>query len=259
MNNMIFYFTGTGNSLEVARSLAKELGDTQLCPIATFREDIVSVSSSCIGIVFPVYMFGLPLLVRDFIDRLEVTKGSYIFAVATYGGKAGNALGMCKNLFEKRNLELSSAFLIRMPGNYTALYGAIKQDEQDEMFVKADKRVKEISSLIKDRKILPVEKDMGALRFLFSFLYKVASPKIPKMDKGFWAEDKCNHCGTCVKVCPVKNIQLQQGKPKWLGQCQQCMACLQWCPVEAIQYGKSTIGKKRYRNPAVDLKDLINM
>ena len=32
MTNTIYYFTSTGNSLEIARQIAAKLGDTQLYP-----------------------------------------------------------------------------------------------------------------------------------------------------------------------------------------------------------------------------------
>jgi MinD superfamily P-loop ATPase len=35
------------------------------------------------------------------------------------------------------------------------------------------------------------------------------------------------------------------------------MACLQWCPVEAIQYGKKTIGRKRYHHPSIAVADMF--
>lgn len=36
------------------------------------------------------------------------------------------------------------------------------------------------------------------------------------------------------------------------------MACIQYCPNEAIEYGKKTIGRKRYKNPNISLKEMIN-
>ncbi|MCX5694554.1 MAG: EFR1 family ferrodoxin, partial [Candidatus Omnitrophica bacterium] len=69
--------------------------------------------------------------------------------------------------------------------------------------------------------------------------------------------EKCTKCGLCVKVCPVMNIQMQDGKPVWLTHCQHCMGCLQWCPVEAIQYRSLTLGKKRYHHPDIQAIDIV--
>ena len=59
------------------------------------------------------------------------------------------------------------------------------------------------------------------------------------------------------KVCPVNNITIIDSKPVWNHNCEQCMACLQWCPEEAVQFGKNTVGRKRYRHPEVSLKDIM--
>lgn len=65
-------------------------------------------------------------------------------------------------------------------------------------------------------------------------------------------------CGMCVKICPVKNIHIENNQVNWLGGCEQCMACIQYCPKEAIQYANKTAKRTRYRNPNVNyLKVLL--
>lgn len=256
MTTTLFYFSGTGNSLKVARDLAAELGDTNIVSIPKAIKETLDLSAKHIGIIFPVYMFGLPLIVKEFIKKLHPAKGRYIFSIATYGGKAANTLGIGSQLFKNQGLELSAGFLVKMPGNYTPLYGAIAQDKQNILFEKEKLKIKEIAAIIKTTQVHKVEKDLLFFRWLFSAIYKLAGPKIPLMDKDFWADQNCNSCGICVKVCPINNIELQDGRPKWLHHCQQCMACLQWCPKEAIQYGKSTVGRKRFHHPDIKLQDL---
>ena len=36
---------------------------------------------------------------------------------------------------------------------------------------------------------------------------------VPKMDRDFWTDKKCNGCGICGRVCPVGNIAFESGKP----------------------------------------------
>ena len=66
MRTVIFYFSGTGNCLKVARDLASELGNTELIPVAKAIKDKAKVLVECIGIIYPVYMFGMPLIVKKF-------------------------------------------------------------------------------------------------------------------------------------------------------------------------------------------------
>ena len=95
------------------------------------------------------------------------------------------------------------------------------------------------------------------LNLLFSLVYRKSLPNVPKMDKAFFADEKCTACRICANLCPARNIVMAEGKPAWQHQCEQCFACLQWCPEEAIQYGKNTKSKKRYHDPEISLKDII--
>ena len=65
-------------------------------------------------------------------------------------------------------------------------------------------------------------------------------------DETLIISDECIGCGKCVEPCPLKNISLENGHPKWNGHCTMCMACYHYCPVNAIQYGKATEGKGQY-------------
>jgi Fe-S-cluster-containing hydrogenase component 2 len=59
------------------------------------------------------------------------------------------------------------------------------------------------------------------------------------------------------RVCPVGNIRLVDGRPKWQHRCEQCLACLQWCPEQALQFGKHTARRERYHHPQISVKDLM--
>ena len=112
--------------------------------------------------------------------------------------------------------------------------------------------------MVKDGEQQKIERGCILFNSIFSFIYKAAASQIHCSDKDFWADENCNSCGICEKICPVKNVKLANGKPGWLHKCEYCFACLQWCPKEAIQYKKSTVGRKRYRNPEVKLEDFSN-
>ena len=258
MSTAIFYFTGTGNSLKVARDLAKELADAQVISIPKAIAGNLSVSADRIGIVYPVYMFGMPLIVRRFLKILKPKNDAYIFSIATCGGMAADTLGQNARQLKERGLKLSAGFVIPMPGNYTPLYGALPEKKQKKMFEKEAKRIKEIARIVKEKKETKIETGPYLINLIFSEgIYKSMSPKIPFLDEDFWVDGKCIGCGMCVKVCPVNNISLSCGKPIWNRRCEQCFACLQWCPKEAIQYGSKTIGKRRYKNPEIKFEDIL--
>jgi ferredoxin len=257
MKTVIYYFSGTGNSLKIAWDLTKFLGDADVIPIAkAIRQDSVSPNADRIGIIYPVYMWGMPLIVNRFIKKLRTDK--YIFAIANCGGMAAGALIHTKKRLEEQGMNLSSGFVVKMPANYTPMYGAQPQEKQNKLFKQAEDKIKAIADIIQAGKENPIEKSSFLSNFFFSsFIYNMGSSKIPESDKSFWVNEKCTSCGTCEKICPVDNIKLANEKPTWLHHCEQCMACLQWCPAEAIQFGKKTEGRKRYRNPSVKATDLM--
>ena len=257
MNLTLYYFSATGNSLVVARDIASEFKDARLIPITKAFDSGNIEQSDAVGIVFPVYMFGLPLIVTDFLRRLKVKPDTYVFSVATLGGLPGRAHSLARKILKTAGIKLASGFSVMMPGNYTPLYGAISKEQQDGMFQREKVKVKEITRFVRERKSGIFEEKPFFVNFLlYVLLYRGGSAQIPGSAKRFWITEACIKCGRCAKVCPVVNIEMKDGKPLWLDHCQHCMACLQWCPVEAIQYKKATAGKKRYRHPDVNEEDI---
>jgi ferredoxin/flavodoxin len=258
MKTTIFYFSATGNCLVVARDLAKELGNATLVNIAQVIDQELDLSADCIGIIYPVYVFGMPSIITRFINKLKSYPNKYFFAITTGGSIAADTLGKNARLFGSCGLKLSSGFFIRMPGNYTPMYGARSLAEQTKLFAKEKRKIKEIAGIVSQKKVSRIERANILFNLYFSgLIYRLIFPRLAAFDKHFWADHKCNSCGVCVKVCPVENVSLLNGRPKWMHKCEQCMACLQWCPEEAIQFSKMTLKRKRYRNPDVKLADII--
>lgn len=254
----IFYFSGTGNSLQVSKDIAKQLGDTELISIPKIIDNNeIKVEAEFIGIVFPVYMGGLPLLVENFMKKLKIDKTTYVFAVSTYGGMAGSVLEQVSHILEDKNVKLNAGLNIKMPGNYIVMYGAKTQENQNKAFEIEKIKVKEIVDTIKAKKALGFEKNNSLIGKVIGPLMDRKRYEIHTKDKLFLAKDNCTGCGVCEKICGVANIEIKEGKPVWKNKCEQCMACIQYCPKEAIEYGKKTIGRKRYRNPNVKVNELL--
>jgi flavoprotein len=76
-------------------------------------------------------------------------------------------------------------------------------------------------------------------------------------DRSFQVTDNCKACGTCVRVCPVANIEIAGGRPRWLHHCENCYGCFKWCPENAIS-GKIVEYAIRNHHPEVGVKDFIN-
>ncbi len=130
MRFKIYYFSATGNSLEIARRIAKGLIDCTIESMSAPQSmEPVGGSGESIGFVFPVYYVGLPLLVKEFVEKINILPETYCFAVINYGRISGNTLGMLENMLEKKGVKLSYADGVKMPGNYIVNYSSHDPDK----------------------------------------------------------------------------------------------------------------------------------
>ena len=257
MKTTIYYYTGTGNSLWVARTLGKLIGEAEIISISDWMKEKKPLSSQSIGIIFPVHIWGVPSAVIKFICEIKAFSPQYLFALAVNAGQVANTLVQLKNICKKNGLMLAAGYEIIMPSNYIPWGGAEPGEEQKLKFEAAGRKLSIIAHTINNMEIGQVEKGPLWQRILFTAVYKLSFPQVPKMDSDFWADDKCNQCEICCKVCPAENITMAEGKPAWHHHCEQCFACMQWCPKEAIQYGKKTSAYTRYHHPEIQLKDIL--
>ncbi len=256
MKKIIYYFTGTGNSLYTAKKIAGSTPDTKLIRI-TGETLPVHDQNSIVGVVFPVYMYRPPRIVTRFIKKFTV-KPDYTFVVATCAGESGMACSVIKRLLKKSGVNLSAYFNLVMPSNYLPFGEAVSGDEMIKLFDEADSKIDLIKKTV-DSKENRFDKDNSwfKTRVIPGLLFGMGYNFIPYMAGGFKLNSECNGCGICAKVCPVQNITMADGKPDWGKKCEQCFGCINLCPQNAINYGKKTFGMKRYKNPSIKTSELF--
>jgi ferredoxin/flavodoxin len=287
MSTAVCYFSGTGNSLVVARGLAGELNADFVSMPAAARRKTARIEAETVVIVFPAYMaqlFGVPLVVDEFIKRLEDLPAKVLYAVVTCGGyRSFNALPATRSLartIRKRGGRIRAGYAVRLPMNtldYSHIPIPINKDH-DRMFSGCEADVRRISQAIAQRKrdgflLIKVLLNMimtpmylalqGA--YYGSLRKNAKEPRgsrmryaelVPLTDRSIFADEKCDGCGICSKVCPVRNIAMGSGKPAWLHRCEMCLACVEWCPNRSIHHGGRAEGKY-YHHPSVSVKDML--
>ncbi len=144
MKTIIYYFTGTGNSLAAAKKIATALGETELVPIASLKDttgDIVPAADR-VGIVAPVYDLGLPAIVAEFLEVLNLRRAGYTFCILTMGGFGASALHQANEIVRKKNgRPFDAAWVVRMVGNFVPLYSPAEGKKKDDNLAAADTRL----------------------------------------------------------------------------------------------------------------------
>ena len=262
MKTDIYYFSGTGNSLAVAQSIANELGETDLISIPKAMQNGRNTAALRLGLVFPVYAWGLPRIVAEFVKELKPHSAQYTFAVTTCGGTPGATLLQLRRMLQRNGTDLDAGFVVRAANNTPMasddpLIRFVRNLNTKPMPSFATERLPEIAATIKNGQKHEPESSSTATNLIGGLLWTVAIQTLKQSSRDYWVDEKCNLCGLCERICPRENIKIIDDKVVWQRDCEQCFACLQWCPQEAIQYKAQTQTTERSHNPDVKIRDMI--
>lgn len=263
MKTTIFYFSATGNSLSLTRDLANELGDCEIISIAkAVCNETIEVTTPRVGIVFPVFAWGMPRIIEEFVSKLSYNGKPYIFAIATCVAIQGNTLNDLKKALRRKGADLHAGFAVKAGRSSLMKLNSldniiIKLDRNRNRIKSGEERLGEMATVIEQRKKHRPETSSWAANIFGSMFHGLAVKTFKNIDSSFIVEDSCKGCGNCAKLCPRSNIAMENGKPIFLHNCELCHACIQWCPNFAIKHPNFDPSLSQYRNQNINVKDLF--
>lgn len=249
--NVIFCYSGSGNCLDIAKNIAKRLGDTDIVMMRAEPEVKDVRGAKRVGFVFPCYAGGLPGDVEKFVSELRVDPESYTFGVVSYAGYPG--VGMAKinaivPLDYWAGISHQCSCIWLMP--HTLMLPMLDAERAQERSEKLAAKIADDVLYVKHLSGRPLSNPVNALE---SKAWPMLSgKKAAKMT----VTDSCVGCGQCARLCPRGNISIANGRASIGTNCIGCLSCLQYCPKQAINMGGATVKRERYHNPNVSAADL---
>lgn len=237
MKVLFCIFSGTGNTLRVGEEIAARLRDKGAeTEIFKVRSDGTAPPMSDVDLLvigYPVHAFNAPTAVLRFIKNLpRGDKKAYLLHTSGEALRLNDASGITpRRLLTKKGYRVVGELSYVMPYNIIFRHS---DEMAARMWQCALRRAdRDVNDIIGERGKVP---KVNAFKRAVAFTLRIEHPAMPIVGRRFRADErKCVGCGTCVSVCPMSNISLVDGKPRFGRSCVGCMACAFSCPSDAVR------------------------
>jgi len=244
----IYFFTGTGNTYLAAKKIADVLtkagSEARLLNIENSKPENIDLGRT-IGIAYPTACWNTYPFVNRFINSLPKANGTPAFVFTTMGNSSFKSPDVIAIRLAAKGYKIIAAESFKSPNNWIMIENdkkqAVKIERASSLAAGFAKKIAEGTAEFKKPGILH---RVGFV--ISSFVTRRWEKKIWQRLIRFKADKKlCTKCGLCVKICPVKNISMQD-YPVFNGnKCQLCLRCFSYCPAKAIK--SRVTGKKTYK------------
>ncbi len=233
----IYCFSGTGNTLRLARRYSDELAKRGVAAkLVLLPCEVPCKIENPITLMFPVYAQSAPPFVLRWISSLPQAGGIPASVVTTLAGCSGFVNAPLRRILLAKGFVPYSIAEIRMPSNYISQR---VRPENEFVVAKAEERIAKFAGEVADgsarwRGGIPFSPALQKLST--AFFAKIASG----LGRKFHADGYlCTRCGLCARLCPVSNIVIPKDGssplPSWGGGCEQCLRCMNFCPHGAVK------------------------
>lgn len=279
MKQVIYCFSGTGNSLRAAEVIAGQIGGATVVSVRADKESGLAEEADVVGFVCPVYEWDMPEPMQRFVERLSIRAQAYVFMVATYVLIKGRSFETMAAILQEKGLQLHYGKALWCVGSHCIAYEPFPDPRC--MVPRSDRNAERIGKEIAAGKRRPYPRCSFLIRRLYDRKMMPFKRIGHEYDKGFYVSDRCVGCGLCQRICPCRDITMSDGHPVWNHRCIGCNACVVYCPVKAIQFktpeayrilgqtGSLTdrvvvrhLGlpetRTRYHNPHISARDMLS-
>ena len=249
--NIIYCYSGAGHCLDMAKNIAKRLGDTDIVMMRSYPAKTDAREAKRVGFIFSCMAGGLPGDMETYIKDIQISPDAYTFAVEQYAGYLGCGLRKIDEIVHLDywdGISNHSTAIWLMPHTLTVPPTTPE---------KAQKRIDQKAAVVAANIVTGKKSEKRPPKAaVFELMSKGLGQTHEKRVKTFAANDTCIGCGICEQICPRNNIQLVGGKPSFGANCIGCLSCVQFCPKQAINIGKITEKRERYPNKNVTAVEL---
>jgi ferredoxin len=243
-DNIIQLFSGTGNTLYVAKKIAEKLDKSLIIPFKTGD----NIKCNHYILLFPVYAYTIPKVVKDYLKQTDI-QASKISVIVTYGSTVGAVFQDIKKLFHKKGLVVTYFNKVKCPENFQELFPVnLKKNAITLANIpnKVELIAKDIQNSTSNK---PTHSSI--LTYLVSRFFLAFSNTL--FLKNHIRKKRCTKCKLCMKICPMKAIYFTN-KIKFNNKlCTYCQRCINLCPAKAIHMlGEMTQEKYINKNISID-------
>jgi NAD-dependent dihydropyrimidine dehydrogenase PreA subunit len=278
----IYYFSGTGNSLHVAKELQRRMPEVNLIPmVSLLNKDIIETTADSIGFVFPIYNLLLPVPVIKFLKKADFRKSKYIFAIATRAQSPERAILSVEKKLKRKGRNLDSSFVVTMGGNCEGSFSPVFPTKEvvSNLESQLQNKLDYIQKILmsqekyreKDNPPFKINELAGSFAAFIMPLLSLFGEKLAEntnISINYYSDPTCKGCGICEKVCLSKKIKIADNKPVWQKsvKCFLCFSCFNYCPSQSIMISNSssdadkikryTDKSRRYHHPEISANDI---
>ena len=246
---LTLYFSATGNTEYIAKLFSSNMNATCL----SIETDVDFVSEinlhDTIAFCYPIYGSRVPRIMREFVEKhMGNLLGKKLIILVTQMMFSGDGARVFTDMFVQDTIQVIYAEHFNMPNNIcnTPMLKHASKRKMEKCKYQAAKKMARICQDIKQGII----RKRGFSKFSM-WIGNVqgktwqGDSKQPHLNTNSMEQkaksavkihDDCNSCGLCVKICPMKNLLMQEQNNTihQLNNCTLCYRCVNCCPHKAI-------------------------